>query len=79
MNSRERIFIILNDMRPEFDFKSSEDFIADGMLDSFDVISMTSVLEETFGIKIDALDIVPENYDSVDHIIALVKKSGGSV
>ena len=56
-----------------------KNFIADGYLDSFDIISLTSMLEETFHIKIDGMDILPENYDSVDHLVNLVKKSGGTV
>ena len=33
----------------------------DGLLDSFDIVSLVSILEETYKIKIDGLDIVPEN------------------
>lgn len=73
------ILDMLNELRPEFDFTDSENFITDGLLDSFDVISLTAMLEEKFGISIDGLDIVPENYVSIEAIINLVKKSGGSV
>lgn len=68
---------MLAELRPEFDFTDSDDFIMDGLLDSFDIITLSSMLEEKYGIIIDGLDIVPENYSSVDAIIALVKKSGG--
>lgn len=67
---------ILNEIRPEFNYTDSEDFIADGLLDSFDIISLISILEEKYNIKIDGLDIVPENFASVDSIIALIEKSG---
>lgn len=73
----EEILGMLNELRPEFDFTDSGDFVMDGLLDSFDIISLSSMLEEKYGVKIDGLDIVPENYSSVDAIIALVKKSGG--
>lgn len=73
---REAILDILADLRPEFDFNDSENFIEDGLLDSFDVISLTSKLEEKYGVNIDGLDIVPENYTSVETIEALVRKSG---
>ena len=73
------IYTILNNLRPEFDFKESKDFVEDGFLDSFDIISLVSTLEEKYRIKIAGLDIVPENFCSVDAIIALVKKSGGTV
>ena len=75
----EDILSMLTELRPEFDFAESEDFIMDGLLDSFDVVSLTSMLEEKYGITIDGLDIVPENFASVEAIAGLVKKSGGSV
>lgn len=73
------ILDMLTELRPEFDFTDSEDFIMDGMLDSFDIISMINMLEEKYDIKIDGLDIVPENFISIDSIEELVKKSGGNI
>jgi len=75
----DRIYEILTGLRPEFDFHNSEDFIMDGMLDSFDVISLVSELEEKFEIIIDALDILPENFCSVEAIANVVRKNGGTV
>ncbi len=62
-------------MRPEYDFSTSQDFISDGMLDSFDVVTLVSELEEKFSIAIDGEDIIPENFSSVDRIANLVEKS----
>lgn len=73
---REEVLNMLAELRPEFDFLDSDDFVMDGMLDSFDIISLSSMLEEQYGIAIDGLDIVPENFASVDAIVALVEKSG---
>lgn len=75
----DQIITMLSELRPEFDFNESQDFVMDGLLDSFDIISLVSMLEEKYGVKVDGLDIVPENFSSVDTMIALVKKSGGSV
>lgn len=72
----EQIMAMLNELRPEFDFMDSDDFIVDGLLDSFDIISLVSMLEEKYDCKVDGLDIVPENFSSVDSIITLVQKSG---
>ena len=74
----DQIITMLNELRPEFDFNESQDFVMDGLLDSFDIISLVSMLEEKYGVKVDGLDIVPENFASVDAIIALVNKSGGN-
>jgi acyl carrier protein len=75
----EKIYKILADLRSEFDFHSSNDFFADGMLDSFDVISLVNILEEDFEILIDALDIIPENFCNTEAIANVVVKNGGNV
>lgn len=67
---------ILKEIRPEFDFASSNDFIADGMLDSFDMITLVSALDKNFGISIQGTDIVPENFQNLQTIAALVSKNG---
>lgn len=74
-----KIYDILAQLRPEFDFKESKNFIDDGYLDSFDIVSLVTEIEENFNCMIDALDILPENFDTVAHMIALIKKSGGEI
>ena len=70
----KEILEMLNEMRPEFDFTDSDNFIEDGLLDSFDIISLCSMLEEKYGIEIDGLDVVPENFLSLSAIESMVKK-----
>lgn len=67
---------VLKAIRPEFDFTQSDDFIADGMLDSFDVITLISELDQNYGISIAGTDILPENVKSVAAITTLLKKYG---
>lgn len=73
---KDKIIAILNELRPEFNFTEGVDFIEEGMLDSFDIVSLVDELEETFGIKIEGIDVIPSNFSTVDNIIALLKKSG---
>ena len=47
------------------------------MLDSFDIITIISMIEEKYSVSIDALDIVPENFSSAEGIYSLVQKAGG--
>jgi len=67
---------ILTEIRPEFDFAASGDFIADGMLDSFDMVTLVSALDKNWGISIQGTDIVPENFQNLQTIEALLRKSG---
>lgn len=71
----QKIVQILQDIRPEFDFANESDFINSGMLDSFDVLTLVTELEEGFGILIDGEDIVPENFANIQTIQNLVEKS----
>lgn len=74
---KEQIIKILTEIRPEFDFtQEGVDFIEEGMLDSFDLVTLVSELDNTFGISIDGVDILPENFSSVDAIAALLVKNG---
>jgi acyl carrier protein len=67
---------ILKDIRPEFDFTTSQDFIGDGMLDSFDVVTLVSDLDRTFGVSIEGIDVLPENFRSIAAIRKLLEKYG---
>lgn len=74
---KEQIIKILTDLRPEFDFnQEGVNFIEEGMLDSFDMVNLVNDLDSTFGISIDGVDILPENFGTVDAIEQLLKKNG---
>ena len=74
---KEQIIKILTELRPEFDFtQKGVDFFEEGMLDSFDLITLVSDLDSSFGISIDGIDILPENFCSVEAIANLIKKWG---
>lgn len=72
----QKIIEILTNLRPEFDFTQKIDFIEAGMLDSFDIVNLVSDLDNTFGISIDGVDILPENFSSVEAISRLLIKNG---
>jgi acyl carrier protein len=72
---KETIIKILTDIRPEFDFNQEQTgFIAKGLLDSFDIISIVSDMEENFDVAIDGAKILPENFDSIEAISNLIDK-----
>ena len=74
---KEQIIKILTELRPEFDFtQEGVNFIEEGMLDSFDMVNLVSELDATYGISIDGVDILPENFSTVEAIVALLVKNG---
>lgn len=73
---KSRIVEILKEIRPEFEFEGVENFFEEGMLDSFDLMTLVSTLQEEYGVKISGEAILPENFANVDAIVALLEKSG---
>ena len=73
---KQQIINILQEIRPEFDFSKGTNFIEEGLLDSFDMVSLVTMLDETFGISIDGMDIIPENFATVYSIENLLIKNG---
>jgi acyl carrier protein len=71
-----KILSILTEIRPEFDFTGSTDFVEDGMLDSFDIAALVVELDRTYAISIDGVDIVPENFANIETIKNLLVKNG---
>ena len=72
----EKILTILKSIRPEFEFDGVEDFFEEGLLDSFDLVTLVSELDKVFNIHIDGMDIIAENFLNVAAIENLLKKNG---
>ena len=70
------ILDILNEIRPEFDFSQSSDFFEDGILDSFDLMTLVSDIDSIFGISIDGVEVIPENFKNLNVIKLLREKHG---
>lgn len=75
----DKIKQFLKEIRPEFNFEGSDNFIEDGYLDSFDIVTLITMIEEHYHISIDGLDILPDNFVSFQAIADLIKKSGGAI
>jgi acyl carrier protein len=73
---------ILKDIRPDADYSASSNFIADGLLDSLDIIRLVTELGANFGISIEGTDIVSGNFVDLASIERLVRRArsgtGGS-
>ena len=75
----QKLLAILQEIRPEFDFTASADFIGDGMLDSLDIVTLVSALDSAFAISIAGTEIVPANFRNLAALEALVQKYGAAL
>ena len=60
----EEILKILREIRPDVDFENETKLIDDSILDSFDIISIVSEVNEEFDVDINVNDLLPENFNS---------------
>ena len=65
---------ILENLHPEVDFETCTTLIDDKILDSFDIISVISEINEEFDVVIPAEEIIPENFNSALALYDLVTR-----
>lgn len=65
---------ILEELRPDVDFEAEKQLITDGVLDSFDIVSLVGSLNDEFDIEIQVGNLVPDNFNSIEGMMALIEK-----
>lgn len=73
----EKLLEILKGIRPDVDFENETALIDDGILDSFDVVSIISELDDEFDVQIRITELDPENFNSVEAIWSLIQQLKG--
>lgn len=71
---KSRVEEIIHGVRPEIQFNPGQDVELFGVLDSLDIILIVEELERQLGIFIEADQIVPENFASLQTLEAFVSR-----
>ena len=71
---REDLMDILKELRPEVDFENETKLIDEGILDSFDLVSLLGEINDAFDVEVGFEDIEPANFNSVDAMLKLIQK-----
>lgn len=72
---KETILEILKDIRSDIDFENATALIDDGQLESLDIVAIVGEFNEEFDVEISVEDLVPENFNTVDAMVELIKKA----
>lgn len=71
---REELMEILNELHPEVDFEAEQKLIDNGVLDSFDLVSLIGEINDNFDVEVSFDDIEPENFNSVEAMCKLIER-----
>lgn len=73
----EKLMEILEDIRPDLDFEKEDNLIDGKVLDSFNIITIVTELNQEFDISINVNQITPENLNSAKNMWDLICKLRG--
>jgi acyl carrier protein len=60
-----------------FQYADNASFLEEGIVDSVGVMELVAFVEENFGVKVDDLDVTPDNFDSVSKLAGYIHKKTG--
>ncbi len=70
----EQLIEILKELHPDVDFMTAEGLIDDGILDSLDMVTLVTEINDKFDVSIPAEEIIPENFNSAQALFELIEK-----
>ena len=70
----DELLEILEELHDDVDYETCTTLIDDKILDSFDIISIISEVNDVFDVTISAEYIVPQNFNSAKALYALIEK-----
>jgi acyl carrier protein len=59
--------------------KEDESFLQGGIIDSTGVLELVNFIEETYKIKVEDEELIPENLDSIKNLVSYIKRKNGSI
>ena len=65
---------ILQEINPDIDFLTHMALIDEKIIDSFDIITLVAEISDVLGVDIPAEELVPENFNSYESLLALINK-----
>ena len=70
----EKLIEILTDLHPNVDFETEEGLVDNGILDSLDIVTLITEINDKFDVSIPAEEIIPENFNSAAALMALIER-----
>ena len=72
METNDKVSQILKEVKPTKNLDGITDIVEGGYLDSFELMTLISMLSEAFDVEIEVDDIIPENFNSINAIVSMI-------
>ncbi|MBQ6890462.1 MAG: acyl carrier protein [Oscillospiraceae bacterium] len=70
----DKLMGILLELNPDIDYEKETALIDAGLLDSFDIVTLVSEIDDVFGVEIPAQALTPENFNSAKALYGLIRR-----
>ncbi len=70
----EKLIEIMQNLHPDVDFETYEGLVDDGVLDSLDIVTLITDINDAFDVSIPAEEILPENFNSAKALWELIER-----
>ena len=73
----DKLIEILSEICPNVDFEHEKALIDDGLIDSFEIVSIVAEIMDNFKVELDVDDLMTENFNSVEAMMQLIEERRG--
>lgn len=74
MDDMEKLLNVLAEVRDDVDFANEQSLVDEEIIDSLDLARIILALDDAFDIRISSGEIEPENFDSADAMLSMVRR-----
>ena len=68
----EELIKLLNELHDDVDFEVEEALVDDGIIDSLDIVTLVTEINDRFDVSIPPEEIIPDNFNSAKALWELI-------
>ena len=68
----EELIKLLNELHDDVDFEAEEALVDDGIIDSLDIVTLVTEINDRFDVSIPPEEIIPDNFNSAKALWDLI-------
>lgn len=70
----EELMALLKEIRPDVQFLGAKRLVDEGLLDSFDIVSIVGEIGERFRVEVPVEEITGENFNSPEAMLRMIER-----